>query len=499
MRHARFLAAVALVVAAGTPHTALAQALQSFSGGTLFAAYQGNGDTVGWKFQTSARVVVTHLGFWDGDSATLPMVDSHAVGLWSAGGVLLTGSDVSAASPLTSGWRYEPAAIPIVLPVGTYHLGAFYPAGNTNVDGYMAATSDSTMAPGFTLLATLRDPDGAQVGLIFPTVESAIGGRYGPNLLFEAPAPAIAFTMSVTADGRLYGCGTGGSVALPPGTDVFACYEIENTGNAPLSLHDLSDSRLGPLLVSFPFTLLPGSSAFLTQDTYAPAGGTWTATWTAFNPGPFEVAADADALAVTPTAPLLTCNGRTVTFSAGIPPGITSYDGLAWPSGPGSETDFWDLAGCGEAQNWTGARGNVACASSDLAPSGAYNTQLRTPAMNLSGQSSAAIGFTMNYQDGAEVLELESSINYGASWQPVTSLGGPVGPFRGVGGGRIVVSLDPLAGQAAVRLRWRYQNANPAASDAYVQIDNIALTCGDGIFFDGFESADNHAWSSASG
>ncbi len=31
----------------------------------------------------------------------------------------------------------------------------------------------------------------------------------------------------------------------------------------------------------------------------------------------------------------------------------------------------------------------------------------------------------------------------------------------------------------------------------YVQIDNIALTCGGGIFFDGFEFVDTHAWSSA--
>jgi hypothetical protein len=37
------------------------------------------------------------------------------------------------------------------------------------------------------------------------------------------------------------------------------------------------------------------------------------------------------------------------------------------------------------------------------------------------------------------------------------------------------------------------------ASDACVQIDNIALTCGDGLFFDGLESGDNRAWSHASG
>lgn len=497
MKSALRLVAAVSVAALGVAAQAGGQALTGFTGGTLFATYQADGDTIGWSFTTSERFVVTHLGFWDGDSATQPMTLSHPVGLWTSGGALLANDTVDATSPLTSGWRYEPVT-PTILPVGVYHLGAFVTGTNPIADGYMSGTTGQTMASGFTMGLTLRDPDGPQTGLIFPSVTSAVGGRYGPNLRFAVPAPDIEIDMGATTDGRSYLCGGSTSIALPAGSDVFPCYMIENTGNAPLSRHDLVDSRLGTLLSDFPFTLIPGASAFLNLVASSPAGGSWTATWTAYNPGPFEQVTDIDGLAVTVLPPVLTCNGDTVTFSSGFPAGISSFDGLAWPSGGDGTTDLWNLASCGEAQNWTGARGDLACASSDLAAAGPYDTQLRTHAFSLAGQASARIEFTMNYQQQADTLVIDSSVDNGLSWQLLANVAGDFGPFRAVGGIRIALPINVLLGQPSVRLRWRYANAAPGASDLYLQIDNVALTCGNGIFFDGFESGDDHAWSAAS-
>ena len=182
------LAALAAVIFC-IPMTAAAQALQSFSGGSLFATYQADGDTVGWRFSVDRSIIVTHLGFWDGEQ---DMTLDHPVGIWDAAGTLLGSNIVSPGSPLTGQFRYEEVG-PIVLPAGTYNLGAFYSASNPTTDGYMTGATNIVMAPGFTMLNTLRDPDGAQTGLVFPSVTSAAGGRFGPNILFtEVPEPTTA-------------------------------------------------------------------------------------------------------------------------------------------------------------------------------------------------------------------------------------------------------------------------------------------------------------------
>lgn len=85
------------------------------------------------------------------------------------------------------------------------------------------------MASGFTMGATLRDPSGAQTGLAFPSVATAAGGRFGPNLRVATPAPAIDHSLTATLDGRSYSCGALTAIAVPAGTDVFPCCTVENT------------------------------------------------------------------------------------------------------------------------------------------------------------------------------------------------------------------------------------------------------------------------------
>jgi len=84
-------------------------------------------------------------------------------------------------------------------------------------------------------------------------------------------------------------CATTNSITVPgAGADVYYCYEVMNTGNVTLGLHDLVDDQLGQLLTGFPYNLGPGqsvdsvaaglvASATITQTTVN------SATWTAFN------------------------------------------------------------------------------------------------------------------------------------------------------------------------------------------------------------------------
>ncbi len=491
----RTLVLAVLMVAASVPQLS-AQALIGFTGGTAANSVENDGDTIGWSFTTSQRFVLTHLGYWDGDFATLPLTISHPVGLWTDSGDLLAESIVQAASPRTGDWRYVAAAHHVLAP-GTYRIGAFVPANNPSADSYRHGAESWTMASGFTMGETMRDPNGVRSGLEFPSVATAAGGRFGPNLRFTTPEPGIALAMTATADMRTYACGTVEQLTLPPGSDLAICYTVENTGNANLTRHNLVDSRLGAVLSDFPFVLAPEAQAFLLQLSSMPAAGAWSATWTAYNPGPFESSVAVDALGVQPGAPVLACNGDTVTFSSGFPAGVSSFDARAFPGGDNSSVDFWNLASCGEAGNWTGARGDVACASSDAGPAGPYDTQLRTHSFSLEGQASAVIEFSLNYQDGADNFALEASTNGGLNWSVLQAFAGSWGALREESGVRLAVPLTPYLDLPSVRLRWRYTNSGAGASDLYAQVDNIALICGDGLFFDSFESADTHAWSAA--
>jgi hypothetical protein len=102
------------------------------------------------------------------------------------------------------------------------------------------------------------------------------------------PAPEIELTKTVGLNS--YECAKESEIVVPPGTPVTYCFEITNTGTAELGLHDLVDDHLGVILDGLPFTLMPGASAFLTQTAVIEDNTTNTATWTAYNPGPSDVA-----------------------------------------------------------------------------------------------------------------------------------------------------------------------------------------------------------------
>jgi hypothetical protein len=83
------------------------------------------------------------------------------------------------------------------------------------------------------------------------------------------------------------------------GTAVTYCFLVTNTGLTTFTRHDLEDSHLGTILDGFPYNLTPGASVFLTQTAVITQTTVNTATWTAYNPGPSDVAEDSDSVTVT--------------------------------------------------------------------------------------------------------------------------------------------------------------------------------------------------------
>lgn len=108
------------------------------------------------------------------------------------------------------------------------------------------------------------------------------------TVTFPDPAISLAATVGTTPGV----CASGDTIAVAPGTDVYYCYTVTNTGDITLPLHTLGDTLAGTIFNNFPFALGPGASV----DTVA-AGveisatlnttTTNTGSWTAFGTDPY--------------------------------------------------------------------------------------------------------------------------------------------------------------------------------------------------------------------
>ncbi len=130
-------------------------------------------------------------------------------------------------------------------------------------------------------------PEGSSGRLAFRYYVTG-GGPNGANSNYigidtveYADPPAISLTKTVGTDPL--SCAVTDAITVTVGTVVNYCYNVTNTGEITLTLHDLQDNELGTLLDDFPYVLYPGASAFLTQTATINATTVNTATWTAFN------------------------------------------------------------------------------------------------------------------------------------------------------------------------------------------------------------------------
>lgn len=191
--------------------------------------------TDGWAFTTSSPLEADALGFFDVGSNGL--ATSHQVGLWSSTGSLLAQVTVDDASfPVASAssvgrWLFSDLASPILLPAGTYVLGASIPdvgtltwfGGFVPADEFMINVNYTTvmLSPGVKF-------DGERWAtndqFTFPNLSSSqslLYSSFGPNLLATSvPEPGAPSLLGLGIVGLWYWCRRTGRVPgrarLPP-------------------------------------------------------------------------------------------------------------------------------------------------------------------------------------------------------------------------------------------------------------------------------------------
>jgi hypothetical protein len=145
--------------------------------------------------------------------------------------------------------------------------------------------SVNTVAAGLTLSATI-DSTTTNTATWTAFSDSIVTASAMDTATVNVVQPSIEVAKTVGTDPAV--CSTSDAISVLPGTEVYYCYAVTNTGDVTLNLHDLVDSELGTILDDFSFPLAPGASvdtvaAGLTLSATIEADTVNTATWTAFN------------------------------------------------------------------------------------------------------------------------------------------------------------------------------------------------------------------------
>ncbi|MCP4537182.1 MAG: hypothetical protein GY832_08535 [Chloroflexi bacterium] len=148
------------------------------------------------------------------------------------------------------------------------------------------------------------------------------------------PQSSIVLTKTV---GTNPFCAATDVITLPiGGGDATYCYQIKNTGDIALTLHNLVDDQLGTILNDNPTNLEPGVSAWVTTTATITETTVNTATWTAYNPGPSDVAEGTDSATVIVTFPEVSV---AFTKTVGTDPAVcATTDAITLPIGGGDAT-----------------------------------------------------------------------------------------------------------------------------------------------------------------
>ena len=170
-----------------------------------------------------------------------------------------------------------------------------------------------------------------------------------------------------------------------------------------------------------------------------------------------------------PASPIILKPGDAAFFSfdGGLPHGWSVIDN----SGSGG----WRFDDPGARGNLTGGSGAFAIADSDniCAP---MNTELRTPAFDFTALSEAFLEFRTDFQSyaGLESAKVDVSIDNGVNWTTIWSKSGD----NYSGPATETLDLSALAGQADVRIRFYYDNAD---CDWWWQVDDVRIYSSDTI------------------
>lgn len=206
-------------------------------------------------------------------------------------------------------------------PNGDVTVLAPYPDGETDIDGLAVDGSHAylvTDEPGdiyvfdfetLTYTTPITNP--------WTSAELFAGAGWIPS---EPITPSISLTKTVGLEPD--DCATETDLAVSTETlpvEVVYCYTVKNTGELTLTLHDLQDSALGSLEEGLEYELTPGASVSITQTASLTQSTVNTATWTAYNVGPTDIAtatASAEVL-ITLLTPTIHVNPTELAVTAG--------------------------------------------------------------------------------------------------------------------------------------------------------------------------------------
>jgi hypothetical protein len=117
------------------------------------------------------------------------------------------------------------------------------------------------------------------------------------SLTVAEAEPAITLDVTVSLDDE---CGTADSLEVAPGSVVYYCYTVTNTGNVMLPNHTITDTVFGHI-TTFVYDLMPGEVEFVVFTQTITADTTSTARWTASHAGLGLSAMAEDTVSVTLT------------------------------------------------------------------------------------------------------------------------------------------------------------------------------------------------------
>jgi hypothetical protein len=164
-------------------------ALQGWSDGISFNWGAETGYTFGWQFQVNQNIEVNSLGVDD-----LGAIDgsgsstSRQVAIWTDAGILLASAAVTLSSQASGTFVWVALGSPLVLSVGTYRIGAYYPGPATDTFIYQATSV--TTAPEITYLDSAAS---GSAGLSFPSYTGWYANSFfGPNFQYTTvPEPSV--------------------------------------------------------------------------------------------------------------------------------------------------------------------------------------------------------------------------------------------------------------------------------------------------------------------
>jgi hypothetical protein len=298
-------------------------------------------------------------------------------------------------------------------------------------------------------------------GLVFSTLAFA---KSNGNRNAQA---AIEFTKTVGTDPAQ--CAATHYTVSYDGAVTY-CYRVTNTGLVTLTVHDLTDSELGTILSTFPYTLTPGASFFITQTEELTETTVNTATWVASNPDLSEIISDTDSATVHHLAacPLgyLPKRYEATNFSSFPAPGWTITNTTTGCSG----IPDWTNTDPGGRGNLTGATGSFAIADRDACGVGSVMTaSMTTDPLDFTGVLNPQVVFFMDYKDNDPnegTATVDVSTDFGANWTNLLTW------IENARGPQIVSDLLPAAGETDVLVRWQLSNA---ITDTWWQVDNAEI------------------------